>query len=144
MLRWPCPARHHPIWVRIYNLGITVEVGCMRAIFAIFVVCALLLVGAGWPQESATTPAAEQGHTPAAPPPSPGEIEMQKRVAKQRSQERFVKIKKDTDQLLELATQLKKSVDEANAQTLSLEVIRKAEQIEKLARQVRQKMLGGD
>lgn len=48
---------------------------------------------------------------------------------------------KDTDPLLELATQLKKSVDEANDQTLSLEVIRKAEQIEKLARQVRQKMV---
>jgi hypothetical protein len=37
---------------------------------------------------------------------------------------------------------LKKSVDEASDQTLSLEVIRKAEQIEKLAKQVRQKMAG--
>jgi len=67
---------------------------------------------------------------------------MQKHAAKQRSQVRFVKIKKDTDHLLELATQLKKSVDEASDQTLSLEVIRKAEQIEKLARQVRQNMVG--
>ena len=65
---------------------------------------------------------------------------MQRRMAKQRNQERFAKIKKDTDQLLELATQLKQSVDAAGDQTLSLAVIRKAEQIEKLARQVRQKM----
>jgi len=67
---------------------------------------------------------------------------MQKRAAKLRNQERFAKIKKDTNQLLELASQLKKSVDEANDQTLSLEVVRKAEQIEKLAKQVRQKMTG--
>ena len=67
---------------------------------------------------------------------------MQKRLAKLRNQERFAGVKKDTDHLLELATQLKKSVDEANDQTLSLEVIRKAEQIEKLAKQVRQKMAG--
>ena len=67
---------------------------------------------------------------------------MQKHAAKLRNQERFAKIKKDTDHLLELATQLKQSVDEAGDQTLSLEVIRKAEQIEKLARQVRQKMVG--
>jgi hypothetical protein len=65
---------------------------------------------------------------------------MQHRAAKQRNQERFAQIKKDTDHLLELATQLKKSVDEANDQTLSLQVIRKADQIEKLAKQVRQKM----
>lgn len=66
---------------------------------------------------------------------------MQRRAAKQRNQERYAKVKKDTDQLLVLATQLKKSVDEAGDQKLSLEVVRKAEQIEKLAKQVRQKML---
>jgi len=87
------------------------------------------------------TPVA-QGRAPAPPPPTPEEIEMQKHAAKLRNQDRFAKIKKDTDQLLELATQLKKSVDQASDQTLSLEVIRKAEQIEKLARQVRQKMVG--
>jgi hypothetical protein len=88
-------------------------------------------------------PAGGQGRNPQiAPPPSPAEIEMQKRADKQRAQVRFEQIKKDTDHLLELATQLKKSVDEAGNQTLSLEVIRKAEQIEKLAKQVRQKMAG--
>ncbi len=86
------------------------------------------------------TPAA-QGRAPVPPPPTPAEIEMQKHAAKLRNQERFAKIKKDTDHLLDLATQLKKSVDEASDQTLSLEVVRKAEQIEKLARQVRQKMV---
>ncbi len=61
-------------------------------------------------------------------------------AARQRNLERFSQLEKDTDQLLGLATQLK-SVDEANDQTLSLQVVRKAEQIEKLVKQVRQKML---
>jgi len=84
--------------------------------------------------------AAAQGR-PSSAVPQPAPAEMQKRIAKQRNQERFAKIKEDTDQLLELATQLKKSVDRASEGTLSLEVIRKAEQIEKLAKQVRQKMM---
>jgi hypothetical protein len=82
-----------------------------------------------------------QRHTTTPPAPSSAEIEMQKRAAKQRNEERFAQLKKDSDHLLELATELKKSVDAANDQTLSLEVVRKAEQIEKLAKQVRQKMM---
>jgi len=115
----------------------------MRALPAILVLCALL--GASPAQDAGTSAQGHsaQGHPPLAPPPpSAGEIELQKHAAKVRNQERFARVKKDTDQLLELATQLKKSVDEASDQTLSLEVIRKAEQIEKLAKQVRQKMAG--
>ncbi|HYN14196.1 MAG TPA: hypothetical protein VES66_00230, partial [Terriglobales bacterium] len=97
-----------------------------------------------WAQD-AFTPLSQrgaQGHPPGTPPPTPAEIEIEKRLAKQRNQERFAQLRKETDHLLELATQLKKSVDEASDQTLSLEVIRKAEQIEKLAKQIRQKMVG--
>ena len=82
-----------------------------------------------------------QTQPPGPPPPTPAEIELEKSMAKQRNQERFAQLKKETDRLLELATQLKKSVDQASDQTLSLEVIRKAEQIEKLAKQIRQKMV---
>ncbi len=113
----------------------------MRVIFATVLVCAWLAIAPLWAQD-ASTHHAQQGHAPAAPAPSTAEIEMQKRAARQRNLERFAQLKKDTDQLLELATQLKKAVDEANDQTLSLQVVRKAEQIEKLAKQVRQKMLG--
>jgi hypothetical protein len=56
------------------------------------------------------------------------------------NKERFEKLKKDTDELLKLATELKESVDKANQNTLSLDVIRKTEQIEKLAKSVRDKM----
>jgi hypothetical protein len=112
----------------------------MRVIVAIFFLSILITVAPAWAQDVPATPAA-QGRAPVPPSPTPAEIEMQRHMAKQRNQERFAKIKKDTDQLLELATQLKKSVDQASEETLSLEVIRKAEQIEKLARHVRQKML---
>ena len=118
----------------------------MRAIAAGLAVFIFLTIAFAWAQEESSAAASQGGaqkHNPAiTQPSSPAELEMQKRLARQRAQERFAQIKKDTDHLLELATQLKKSVDEASDQTLSLEVIRKAEQIEKLAKQVRQKMAG--
>lgn len=51
-------------------------------------------------------------------------------------------IKQDTAKLLELATELKQYVDKSNENMLSLDVLRKAEQIEKLAKEVREKMKG--
>jgi len=117
----------------------------MRAIAAGLVVFCWLTISSAWAQDGSAAAAqgGPQRHNPAiTQPASPTELDMQKRLAKQRVQERFAQIQKDTDHLLELATQLKKSVDEASDQTLSLEVIRKAEQIEKLAKQVRQKMAG--
>ncbi len=46
----------------------------------------------------------------------------------------------DADQLVAMAQQLKTSVDKSNKDTLSLDVIREAERIEKLARQLRETM----
>jgi len=65
---------------------------------------------------------------------------MQKAADKQRNEERQSQLKRDTDELYKLATELKKSVDGSNEHVLSLEVIRKAEAIEKLAKSVRTKM----
>jgi hypothetical protein len=75
-------------------------------------------------------------------PPTREELEMQKELQKQRSKERFEQLKRDTDQLLTLATELKKSVDASREQTLSVDVVQKAEQIEKLAKSVKLKMRG--
>ena len=63
-------------------------------------------------------------------------------MAKKLNLKRQQDLKKDTDKLLELATQLKQYVDKTNENTLSLEVIRKAEEIEKLAHSVKEKMKG--
>jgi hypothetical protein len=51
-------------------------------------------------------------------------------------------LKKDTDKLLDLATQLKQYVDKSNENVLSLNVMKKAEEIEKLAKSVKDKMKG--
>ena len=62
----------------------------------------------------------------------------QRKLNKQRQHD----LKRDTDKLLDLATELKKYVDKSNENVLSLEVLRKAEEIEKLARSVKDKMKG--
>lgn len=58
------------------------------------------------------------------------------------NKQRHEALKKDTDKLLELATELKMYVDKSNENTLSLDVVKKAETIEKLARSVKDKMKG--
>jgi len=69
-------------------------------------------------------------------PPSPLTPEQQTKLNK----DRYEKLKKNTDELLKLATELKESVDKANQDTLSVDVIKKTEQIEKLAKSIRDKM----
>ncbi len=54
--------------------------------------------------------------------------------------ERKKQIAEDSAKLLQLATDLKAEVDKTDKDTLSLNVIRKAEQIEKLAHGVKEKM----
>ena len=63
-------------------------------------------------------------------------------MAKKANQERQVLLKADTDKLLKLAVELKDSVDKSNENVLSLEVVKKAEEIEKLAHSVKDKMKG--
>lgn len=66
----------------------------------------------------------------------------QREMEKGRNKERQLSLKKDTDRLLQLATELKQYVDKTNENMLSLDVIRKAEEVEKLAHQVKEKMRG--
>ncbi|MBV8206677.1 MAG: hypothetical protein JO041_07780 [Acidobacteria bacterium] len=49
-------------------------------------------------------------------------------------------LKRDAGRLLEMASELKQDVDKTNENILSLDVIKKAEQIEKLAKSVKDKM----
>ncbi|HEX5433217.1 MAG TPA: hypothetical protein VFY05_03180 [Candidatus Angelobacter sp.] len=68
------------------------------------------------------------------------EKEMQKRQFKAANKKRQEDIRKDTDKLFQLATELKAAVDKTNENVLSLDVIRKADEVEKLAKQVKEKM----
>lgn len=67
-------------------------------------------------------------------------LRRQREQQKQLNKNRQEKLKKDTDKLLALTLELKQYVDKTNENVLSVEVIRKAEEIEKLARQVRERM----
>lgn len=64
----------------------------------------------------------------------------EKDMARKLNHERQVQLQRDTDSLLKLATELKKYVDKSNENMLSLDVVKKAEEIEKLARSVKEKM----
>ncbi|HWR13999.1 MAG TPA: hypothetical protein VN577_04170 [Terriglobales bacterium] len=68
------------------------------------------------------------------------EIKQIREQMKNLNKDRQKKLKEDTDKLLELATQLKEYVDKTNEDILSLDVIKKAEEIEKLAKSVKDKM----
>jgi hypothetical protein len=63
---------------------------------------------------------------------------MEKKAAK----DRVAALKNDTDKLLKLSIELKAYVDKSDENVLSLNIIRKAEEIEKLAKSVRDKMKG--
>lgn len=77
-------------------------------------------------------------------PPLPEEdrVRIEKDMAKRANQERQAQLKRDTEHLLKLATELKEYVDKSNENTLSLEVIRKADEIERFAHSVKEKMKG--
>jgi hypothetical protein len=70
--------------------------------------------------------------------------EIQKQMEKKANQQRHSDLKRDTEKLLRLSTELKEYVDKSNENILSLDVIKKADEIEKLARSVKTKMRGSD
>ena len=86
----------------------------------------------GLPQQPGTNPADEDE----------ARARMTHDMEKKAAKERVAALKVDTDKLLRLSIELKSYVDKSDENVLSLEVIRKAEEIEKLAKSVRDKMKG--
>jgi hypothetical protein len=99
--------------------------------------------------------ASAQRQSTSPPPPVRGDInqppitnadDAQERLttemAKKAAKDRAAALKSDTDKLLKLSVELKQSVDKSDENVLSLDVIKKAEEIEKLARSVKEKMKG--
>ena len=66
----------------------------------------------------------------------------QKEMEKKANEQRQADLKRDADKLLQLSTELKQYVDKSNEYVLSVDVLRKAEEIEKLAHSVKTKMRG--
>lgn len=106
----------------------------------------------------AGTPAlAQMGGPPLLPPPAPPSVmgpgakgrsqdpmlaQIEHRQALERNTERQKDLVNDTNKLLKLAQQLKTAVDKSNQDTLSIDVIKKANQIQKLAKSISSKMKG--
>jgi hypothetical protein len=65
-------------------------------------------------------------------------------MAKKSNVARQAALKADTDKLVQLAGELKQDVDKSSENVLSLEVLKKAEEIEKLAHSVKDKMRGAN
>jgi hypothetical protein len=80
----------------------------------------------------------ENENNPGIPP------ELQKEMQKKANLQRHADLKRDTDRLLKLSQELKEYVDKSNENVLSLDVIKKADEIEKLAHSVRTKMRGNN
>ena len=73
------------------------------------------------------------------PPRFPRPNEKQKQAL---LDDNFKKMKKHADDLAELAKSLQKDIQESNENVLSLEIIKKADQVEKLAKQIKNEAKG--
>ena len=107
----------------------------------------LLLCGLAFFAMAQETPAAQPPqHSGILNPPIADEEDAHARIAKdmekKAAKERVAALKTDTDKLLKLSVELKQYVDKSDENVLSLDVVKKAEAIEKLARSVKEKMKG--
>lgn len=115
----------------------------VRSSFCVlFLLCALVIPAI--PQQSPAAPPPRRGGSITPPITDPDETrdrlahDLEKKAAK----ERVAALKSDTDKLLKLSVELKQYVDKSDENVLSLDVIRRADEIEKLARSVKDKMKG--
>ena len=92
--------------------------------------------------EIAPPPGMQGRPSPETEPSIPAD--MQKRMEKQANQQRQTELKRDAAKLLKLSTELNDYVGKTNENILSLDVIKKADEIEKLAHSVKTKMRGRD
>lgn len=102
----------------------------------VFIASLCLLVIAG----AFLTPGAPAAALQFERPQDPSAKEMQDRMFKAANKKRQQDIREETDKLFGLATELKAAVDKSDENMLSLDVVRKADEVEKLAKKVKEKM----
>lgn len=97
------------------------------------------------PQQPQTRPPAVPGaaSNPPGDEDNPIARQMSIQAAMKRNTQRQQQIVDDTTKLLQLAQQLKDEVDKSSKNTLSVSVVKKADEIEKLAKAVKEKMREG-
>jgi hypothetical protein len=107
----------------------------------LLLVLLLVLAGLKHPAVYAFFSAPQQNGLP--PTSDRIEREMEERQAQEANKKRQEEIRRDTQKLYQLATELKDAVDKTNENMLSLEVVKKADEVEKLAKKVKDKMRDG-
>lgn len=111
----------------------------MRSSVCFSFILLLVLSAPGWAQQQTLPPLpGDQSAKDADESRARIAHDMEKKAAK----ERIANLKSDTDKLLKLSIELKAYVDKSDENVLSLDVVKKAEQIEKLAKSVKDKMKG--
>jgi hypothetical protein len=115
----------------------------VRSRFRVWMLFLCVFAAPGFAQQSPAPPMPPRVTTG---PPMGDEDEARSRIsadmAKKAAKEREAALKSDTDKLLKLSVELKQYVDKSDENVLSLDVIKKAEEIEKLAKSVKEKMKG--
>lgn len=94
------------------------------------------------PMERAQSPIVRTDFNPAYASMDENQQSMAQAMAKRANRERQMRMKADTEKLFKLAEELKHSVGESNENILSVDVIERANEIEKLAHSVKEKMRG--
>lgn len=69
--------------------------------------------------------------------------EMEERQQREANKKRQDEIRDKTEKLYQLATELKEAVEKSNEHELSMDVVKKAEEVEKLAKKIKDKMKEG-
>jgi hypothetical protein len=138
--------------LRFYNEGMRSlfaqlrprKFGSLKQRLTVLMAAGLLTVAA-----AVASQAGQQGQFPDATQPpfgaprdrdDPTARQREEKLEKGRNVERQQRLVTDTDKLLELARELKQEVDKSNKDTLSVDVVKKASEIEKLAKSVRERM----
>lgn len=124
----------------------TYSLSSLRKSRNVAVLAAVLLfcisgLAAGWAQ-TADQPDPPAGGPQQTPEEQAWEARQRQALAKKENEKRLQDLKKDTAQLLQLATELKQYVDKTDENMLSVDVIKKAEAIEKLAHSIKENMKG--
>lgn len=108
--------------------------------FLLIVLCLVLGLGhITTAQQIHLPPAVSQSQSMGTPPVTSGD-EVQKRQAIAANQQRQLEIRNDTEKMAELTQELKDYLAKNDKSVMSLDAIKKAEQIEKLAHSVKSKM----
>jgi hypothetical protein len=79
---------------------------------------------------------------PRKPEDDPLRAQQEQKLAKIRNEDRQKKLVSDTDELLTLTADLKRQIDKTTPGTLSIDLIKKAGEIEKLAHSVKERLKG--